>query len=174
LKLHILLDLIINIELGLKWYYLNLMIKMNKMTDYGIVLLTTLARSESRKTWAAKDLSQSTRIPLPTVGKILKLLSHGDILTSSRGSLGGYRLSKNSSEINLAQVIQLLEGPSGLTDCSGKKHSACSIQSSCLNKTNWQKINSAIYEALGKLTLADMSRPLMSSPEINLGVAKND
>jgi FeS assembly SUF system regulator len=148
-------------------------IKMNKMTDYGIVLLTALARDGKSKTWAAKDLSAHTRIPLPTVGKILKLLSRGDFLISTRGSQGGYKLAKNPKEITLAKVLSLLEGQSGLTDCSDKNHSECSIQSVCANKTNWRKINNAIYKALENLTLEDMSRPLFYIPKINLGEQKH-
>ncbi len=102
-----------------------------------------------------------TGVPLPTVGKVLKILSRGEVLQSARGSLGGYKLMVPSEKLNLANVIQVLEGRLALTECSEKGNKGCSLHMSCMNKSNWQKINRAIYQALERVSLADMSRPLI-------------
>ena len=140
------------------------MIKISKITDYGIVLLTHCTRHGADKLWTAKGLSEATKIPLPTVGKILKILSRGGILSSVRGTRGGYKLKFSPFQVNVAQVIQVLEGQLAITDCSQKGNHSCEIFSVCPNKSNWQKINSVVYRSLQSLSLADMSRPFLEVP----------
>lgn len=135
------------------------MIRISKITDYGLVLLSQMART-GEKVWTAKDLSQSTQIPLPTVGKVLKLLSKNAVLMSTRGSQGGYKLATQPDKVSLARLIKILEGYTALTDCSETGNHNCTIEGLCMNKTNWQKINQALFDALEDLSLADMSKPL--------------
>lgn len=141
------------------------MIKISKITDYGIVILSHLARqqtqmNETGTVWTAKELAKNTHIPLPTVGKILKQFSKAGILGSIRGSLGGYSLLRPPEDLSVALVIKTMEGEVAMTDCSEKGNHTCCIQTSCVNKSNWQKINRAVYSALENLSVADMSRPL--------------
>ncbi len=136
------------------------MIKISKITDYGLVLLTHLVQDGESRVWTAKDLALATKIPQPTVGKILKILSRGEVLESTRGSLGGYRLSRNPASLSLAHVIDVLEGRWAVTQCGDSKNITCDIQHSCPNKTNWQKINRLIYGTLQGFSLEDMAKPL--------------
>ena len=61
------------------------------MTDYAVVILTALARTDGRLS-AASQLSAQTGLSEPTVAKILKLLARREIVSSVRGAAGGYRL----------------------------------------------------------------------------------
>ena len=70
------------------------MFRMTKLTDYGIVLLTQFAAHDDRVAHTARELALETRLPLPTVGKLLKQLSHGGLLASQRGTKGGYVLAQ--------------------------------------------------------------------------------
>jgi FeS assembly SUF system regulator len=134
------------------------MIRIGKMTDYGIVLLSSFVRDQE-KAHNARDLSEESRIPLPTVSKILKELSRGALLTSQRGSKGGYRLAKSPDTISVAEVIQALEGPIGMTECTAHKPGACDLESYCPVRTNWRKINGVVLKALENLSLYEMARP---------------
>ena len=51
------------------------MIRISKLTDYGIVLLTYLAKDPQRPTLTARDLAADSGLPLPTVGKLLGALA---------------------------------------------------------------------------------------------------
>ena len=68
------------------------MLKLNRLTDYAVVVLGQLARN-SGKVETATEIAMSTGIPLPTVSKILKILSSAVIVVSHRGAGGGTRLS---------------------------------------------------------------------------------
>ena len=70
------------------------MFRMAKLTDYGIVLLTQFASRQDAAPLTARELAASAKLPLPTVGKLLKQLQHGGLLTSHRGTKGGYALAR--------------------------------------------------------------------------------
>lgn len=133
------------------------MFRMNKLTDYGVVLLTRFAQApfESR---SARDLAEELRLPLPTVGKVLKLLVRDGILVSQRGTKGGYALSRPPSEISVTSIIAALEGPVSLTECQAP--GVCGMERGCPTRANWQVVNRAVLQALTSLTLLDMARPL--------------
>ncbi len=133
------------------------MFRMNKLTDYGVVLLTRFAEQPGRGI-SARELAVETRLPLPTVGKVLKLLVRDGILVSHRGTKGGYALARPPREITVASVIAALEGPVSLTECEAP--GVCGLERGCPTRANWHVVNRAIHEALTKLTLQDMTRPL--------------
>ena len=135
------------------------MIRMTRLTDYGIMLLTLFARDEKHPMKSARDLSQQAKLPLPTVSKILKLLARHGLLVAHRGVRGGFTLSRKPDAITMAEVIGALEGPIGVTDCCAPS-SDCGIEKSCIVKSNWLKINKVVLEALARITLAEMTHPI--------------
>ena len=136
------------------------MIKLTRLADYGIVLLTYVARQPEGRIHNVPDLAEEAHLPLPTVSKVLKLLSKGGLLTSQRGVNGGYQLSRRPSEITLAQIVVALDGPIEITECSSKTRNRCEISNGCPARSNLQLINQAVLGALDNITLAQMTRPL--------------
>lgn len=134
------------------------MIKLSRMADYAVVLMTQLAR-EPEALRTAGELSQSCGLPQPTVSKILKLLAHADLLVSYRGNKGGYLLARQADGITMADVIGAVDGPIALTDCIGPDGLVCEIEALCPTRTNWQSINRAMIEALSSVSLAEMAVP---------------
>ena len=131
------------------------MLRLSKLTDYGIVVMTCLAE-EPDAIRAANEISTCTRVAPPTVSKVLKLLSRSGLVSSCRGARGGYRLSRRPEQISIAQVIDALEGPVALTECSSES-SHCVQEAHCSG--NWQRINGAIRRALEDVSLAEMVLP---------------
>lgn len=133
------------------------MIRISRLTDYGIILLTHFAREGTRATMSARQLSVDSEIPLPTVGKLLKLLTKADLLKSERGINGGYHLSRDPQDISIAQVIETLEGPIGFSDCIAKRGS-CGREKGCGIRGSWARISHVVNDALENLSLAEMSK----------------
>lgn len=135
------------------------MFRISKLTDYAIVLLSLFTRNWAEE-YNARELAGQTQLPLPTVSKILKTLCRGGLLTSRRGAGGGYALARPPEEISIAEVIETLEGPIALTDCSTGAPSGCDFEPQCPVQANWRRINLAIQGALAQLKLTDMVGPV--------------
>jgi FeS assembly SUF system regulator len=131
------------------------MLRISKLTDYGTVILALLA-SQPDSQLAAAEVAERTRIALPTVSKVLKSLQRNGLVMSTRGSHGGYQLAKPAAEITAAHILDALEGPFAITECSGE-HSSCGIESNCRVGQVWQRVNSAIRRALADVTLAQLA-----------------
>ncbi len=135
------------------------MIRLAKLTDYGLVLMTTMARKGNASVHTARDLALVTRLPLPTVSKVLKQLLQSGLLVSHRGINGGYSLAKEPAEISLAEIIAAIEGPIALTECSTDVTGLCDLERSCPIKTNQRVISEVVRGALQKVMLADLAQP---------------
>lgn len=134
------------------------MLRLSKMTDYGTVVMTILAR-EPDSLRSAAEIAEQAHIAAPTASKLLKALAHGELVESVRGAHGGYRLARPAADIDMAQIITVLEGPIAMTECA-VHDGLCGIESNCDVRGNWQLINRAILSALENVSLADMVRPL--------------
>ena len=137
------------------------MIRIARLTDYGIVLLTHVARGAPGTVHTARDLAEQAGLPLPTVSKLLKALVGAGILVSHRGTHGGYALSRGPEAVSVAQIIGAIEGPIAITEC-GSGEGQCGLEAGCATRSNWGRIGQRVQDALGALTLADMARPLPS------------
>jgi FeS assembly SUF system regulator len=131
------------------------MLRISKLTDYGTVILACLA-SQPERLMTATEVAERTKVGLPTVSKLLKRLQRSGLVTSTRGSHGGYQLARPASEITASRILDALEGPFALTECSGQ-HSNCGIEASCRVGHAWQKVNAAIQRALNDISLAQLS-----------------
>ncbi len=131
------------------------MLRISKLTDYGTVILAYLA-AHADHMHTASEVAERTRLGLPTVSKLLKNLHRAGLVSSVRGSHGGYQLARPATDITAAAILDALEGPFALTECSGK-HSACGIESTCRVGHSWQRVNAAIHRALNDVSLAELA-----------------
>lgn len=135
------------------------MLRMTKQADYGIVLLSRMAGQPTAR-FTAPELAGETHLPLPMVSKILKILGRGGLLVSHRGAKGGYSLAAPPREISVARMITALDGPIAFTECSDDgSPGLCSQEAGCQIRTNWQRINLAVRDALEAITLAELATP---------------
>lgn len=140
------------------------MLRISKLTDYGTVILADLAEHRPGLTSAA-DVAERTGLGLPTVKKLLKALARSRLVEGTRGAHGGYKLTRHPRDISAAEVIDALEGPVSLTDCSIADR-RCEIEANCTVGGAWQRINVAIRRALTDVTLADLQSSTARVPNL--------
>lgn len=131
------------------------MLRISKLTDYGTVVLACLASTPGQRL-TATEVAERTRLALPTVSKLLKSFHRAGLLTSTRGVRGGYQLARPAAAISAAAIIDAIEGPVAITECSGQ-HSTCAHEVSCSTGSAWQRINGAIRRSLDEISLAQLS-----------------
>ena len=133
------------------------MLRVSKLTDYATVVMTCLA-TEGDSLLSAQALAERARLEVPTVSKLLKQLAQAELVVSTRGINGGYRLAREPQAITIADIVTAMEGPIGMTECSAHA-GLCDHESHCGVRVNWRRINQAIAGALESVTLADMIKP---------------
>jgi FeS assembly SUF system regulator len=131
------------------------MLRISKLTDYATVILARLAAEPERR-FTAAQIATDTRLTTPTVSKLLKQLHRRNLVSSTRGLHGGYLLARPATQISAAQILDALEGPVALTECSSSE-SHCCIETSCLVGRAWQRINHAIRRSLQEITLTELA-----------------
>jgi len=132
------------------------MLRLSKFADYGTQVMAYMAKD--RAVHSASEVSATLGIAIPTVSKILKMLVRENLVASSLGAKGGYMLARDPSEISLAEIINAMDGPISITECSSTTTS-CERESTCSTRSNWQGINHIIHDALNKVNLAQMITP---------------
>lgn len=131
------------------------MIKLSNLADYAVVLMSTIAtRPDDIHT--AASLNVDTKVPLPTVSKILGKMAKANLLISHRGVGGGFSLYAEHENISIADIIEAVDGPVQLTNCLNEEDTNCDYVPVCSTRSKWDKINKAVYEALNNVSLSDM------------------
>jgi len=128
---------------------------LGKLTDYATVILAVMAEEPGHVRNAAA-LAERTHIAPPTVSKLLKQLQRAGLVASTRGLHGGYQLAKPATQISAAAILDALEGPVALTDCS-VGHGNCDLEATCHVGKVWQRLNLAIRRSLYEVSLAQLA-----------------
>ena len=144
------------------------MIRLTNLADYAVVLMCHIAAKPERL-HSAFALSQDTGIPVPTVSKILGALARAALLASQRGINGGFALIKGADGVTVAAIIEAVDGPIALTNCSEGSAHECDFEDFCSTKRHWVRINHAVKEALASVRLSEIA----VTAEVEAAVSKH-
>ncbi|HSP13821.1 MAG TPA: Rrf2 family transcriptional regulator [Thermoanaerobaculia bacterium] len=136
------------------------MLKISRLTDYGLLATVYLARKEGDVV-AAREIAGFYHLPIPMITKVLKTLSHGGVVASHRGAGGGYSFDADPDSVTLGQLLEVLEGPWDLVECEtfdDDGHALCSIRVACPSRRFMFGINRAIKDSFDRVTLRDLMR----------------
>lgn len=145
------------------------MLRLSKLADYSCQVMAFMARD--RAVHSASEVASSLGIAVPTVSKILKILARCNLVESVLGAKGGYTLARYPKDISIAEIINAMDGPISITECSST--STCERESYCSTKGKLQGINHLIQEALDKVSLAEMIAPKAQVVDMSAIHARN-
>jgi FeS assembly SUF system regulator len=138
---------------------------MNKLADYGTVVMVFLAQNGAGLV-SARDIAMHTHLGLPTVSKVSKRLLAAGLLVSVRGKAGGYALKHKASEIAVTDILYALDESRGLTACRSEPE-ACALHHVCNVKNNWRLISQTIETALESVSLEALATPVIPLETLN-------
>src|SRR5437868_6257920 len=119
--------------------------RLSHLADYAVVLMTAAARRPAGARLSATELSAETGVPLPTAQKLMGQLAGAGLFTSARGVSGGFALSREASQISLADIVEAVEGPIAMTVCSGHEGpSDCALDAHCRVKPHMGVVGNAV------------------------------
>ena len=146
------------------------MIRLSRLADYGLVLMGSMA-VQAASVHTAVGLAEDTRLPMPTVAKLLVRLTQGGLLISHRGAKGGYELARVPSAITVADIVVAVDGPIALTQCLEHGAEPCDVEPICPTRRGWNRLNEAVKRALTEVSLAELTQPLpLMQPHERIGV----
>ena len=127
------------------------MVRLGKLTDYGLVLMTCMARAQGSPMRTARDLARESKLPLSTVSKLLKELLQSGLLVSHRGIKGGYLLARIPEAITVGQVMRYVEG------AKSSKPARKQTTADPFTET-WRRVDQAVSDVIDQTTFAELVR----------------
>ncbi|MGE4158225.1 MAG: Rrf2 family transcriptional regulator [Planctomycetota bacterium] len=131
------------------------MLRLSKKQDYAVLILTYVSTRQGLET-TARHISEHFNLSLPYIALILKQLTKHRILRSERGAHGGYTLAGAPSETSLGRILEALDDPVALTECSMDGENRCATRDGCNIIEPIRRINGRIRKVLHETTLADL------------------
>jgi Rrf2 family protein len=124
-------------------------------------MMTAAARRNAGERLSASALAEETGVPLPTAQKLMGKLAAAGLLSSVRGAGGGFTLARPGAEISLADIIEAVEGPIAMTQCSGSDEASdCALDAHCRVKPHMNVVSNAVRGALGAVSLQSLTSSL--------------
>jgi Rrf2 family protein len=132
------------------------MLRLSKKADYALMAMKHLATRTDAGSASAREIAEQYDIPMELLAKVLQRLARRGLLTSHQGTRGGYRLSRTSSAISVADIIQAIDGPLTVTACSTEAEN-CDQYGKCSVRDPLWRIKDYIVQALSTCSLQEMA-----------------
>ena len=131
--------------------------RLSSMADYAVVTMSAAARHCGGSRVSAAQLAEETGLPVPTVQKIVSILTAAGLLRSARGVGGGLKLARPAAAISLADIVEAVEGPIALTACVDHGKHDCGLEAACTVRPHWGVVNAAVRGALADVPLTRLA-----------------
>lgn len=130
-------------------------LRLTNAADYAILAMIHMACLPEEAVALRTDIAQAHRIPSSFMAKILRSLVRARLLRSTRGVHGGFTLARPASEITLLDIVEAIEGPLALTDCT-QDPCTCEWADECPAQPVWVTVQSKMAEVLRGASLEDL------------------
>jgi Rrf2 family protein len=128
--------------------------QVTRQADYALRAMLYLARLYSinpNQRASTSKIAETQQIPLSFLAKIISQLSIARLVTTVRGAKGGVNLARSPEEISLLDVVEAIEGPISLSECS-KDPSNCAFGNTCPIHEIWCEAENEVIRKLKQAT----------------------
>ena len=132
------------------------MLRLSKKADYALMAMKHLAVRTDAASASAREIAEQYDIPVELMAKVLQQLARRGLLTSHQGTRGGYQLSRPTTSISVADIIQAIDGPLTMTSCSTEDEQ-CEQFTKCNVRDPLWRIKDRIVAALATCSLAEIA-----------------
>ncbi len=130
--------------------------KMSTKGRYGLRAMIELASHTDEQPVPLSVIARSEEISERYLEQLMTKMKKAGLVTSCRGSAGGYSLAKMPEDISVGDILRAVEGNLNPVDCSASVESECENSGACVAKYVWQKVNDSINQAVDGISLADL------------------
>lgn len=133
------------------------MLSLSKKTDYALIALSYLAEKGLEHPTNTKEIAERYAIPVELLAKIMQRLAKEQVLFSTSGPNGGYRLARAAHEISIADVIEIIDGTPAIAHCLKAGDNQCDQWENCSIRSPLQRVNDRILQLLKRISLAEIA-----------------
>ena len=131
--------------------------KLSTKGRYAMVALADIALQPEGTLVTLGDISRRQDISLPYLEQLFVKLRRADLVVSVRGPGGGYRLSRPTSEIRVADVLAAVdETVDAMHKGAGASGAASGSRAQSLTNRLWQSLSAQVYVFLHQARLSDV------------------
>jgi Rrf2 family protein len=131
-------------------------LQISAKVDYALRALVTLAASEPAGC-TADELASAQGLPVRFLRTILDDLRRGRMVTSQRGTDGGYRLARPADEITIGEVLRRLDGP--LAEIRGTRPESTVYEGPASHLQEvWVAVRACLRDVLDSVTIDQVAR----------------
>jgi Rrf2 family protein len=133
---------------------------LTQAADYGVRAMIHLASLETGSRMSSTCLARAVGSPEPFLTKVMQFLAAARLVSSRRGNAGGFALAKSPDQISMLDVVEAIEGPLVLNDCTEANQSAdqrCFRISWCAAHVVWAQAQVGLRRTLGAALLSDLA-----------------
>ncbi|MDP2965790.1 MAG: Rrf2 family transcriptional regulator [Pelolinea sp.] len=127
--------------------------QITKQADYALRAVLYLARIDDGSKASTKDIAETQHIPPSFLAKIVSQLSIAGLIKTARGARGGVTLARPPEEVSILDVIEAIDGPILLNECTGNPRS-CPFEGKCPLYEVWCETRKLIHDKLSAATFA--------------------
>lgn len=125
------------------------MFKLSQKSDYGLILLSNLSKSD--KIVSVSSIAKKNKLSSKFLSQVALELKKAGIIASKEGVSGGYTLAKKANEINILEVLTVLDGGLVKGKCFEDDHECV-----CGAKDIWSDMKEQMEAMIGRKTVADL------------------
>lgn len=131
--------------------------KFSTRTTYGLRAMIKLAESYDKESISIANIAKGEHISPKYLERLFATLKKAKLITSEKGSTGGYRLSKKPNEVKIYDIVKVLEGEMNPFHCLTEDHTiTCSKKCKCGATAILIKVQKAINSTLQSMKLSDL------------------
>jgi len=140
--------------------------QVSRKVDYALRAVIHLADAEAaERICSVGEISSKERIPRQFLEKIVQELIHKGLVRSRRGPRGGYVLARPADKMTFRDVIEAVEGPIALNNCTGD-HADCSLIGACGMERIWREGQRRVMDLFESTTIASVRHPRVVVPPL--------
>ena len=143
--------------------------KMSTKGRYGLRAMIELASHSDEQPVPLSLIARSEEISERYLEQLMTKMKKAGLVTSCRGSAGGYSLAKEAEDISVGEILRAVEGNLNPVDCSATTEAACENSNACVAKYVWQKVNDSINTAVDSISLAELVEKIPEEGEKQAG-----
>jgi len=130
--------------------------KISTKGRYALRMLLDLAEHENEGFISLKDVAARQGISKNYLEQIITLLKNTDMLKTTRGSQGGYKLAKRPDQYTVGDILRVTEGNLAPVACLVDRINMCERSSFCMTLNIWRGLEQVIENYLDGITIQDI------------------